>query len=160
MYINSNIRTLAEITLPKLPRSYYVILAKTLDRAYVYRNIICAHIGDIQSPEIVSEMADFLLRLERISWCLCSGRFKDRMIISVRSTNPDAHADELIKSLATDPNTVGGHEMIAGGYIPLQEGTNQELMELQVQLSREFAQQLGYGGAHWRSLLSSQETLP
>lgn len=155
VYINSNIRTLAEITLPKLPRSYYILLAKTLDRAYVYRNMICAHIGTIQSPEIVAEMADFLLRLERVSWSLCSGQFKDQLILSVRTTNPDAHADELIKSLATDPNTVGGHEMIAGGYIPLQEGTNQELMELQVRLSREFAQRLGYGGAQWRSLLSS-----
>jgi nanoRNase/pAp phosphatase (c-di-AMP/oligoRNAs hydrolase) len=157
VYINANIRTLAEITLPKLPRSYYVVLAKTLDRAFVYRNMICAHIGDIQTPETVPEMADFLLRLERISWCLCSGRFKEQLILSVRSTNPEAHADELIKALATDPNTVGGHEMIAGGYIPLQEGTNQELMELQVRLSRDFAQKLGYGGAHWRSLLGSDE---
>jgi len=155
VYINANIRTLAEITLPKLPRSYYVVLAKTLERAFVYRNMICAHIGNVLSPETVSEMADFLLRLERMSWSLCSGRFKDRLIISVRSTNPDAHADELIKSLAIDRNTVGGHEMIAGGYIPLQEGTNQELMELQVQLSREFAKQLGYEGAHWEYLLGS-----
>jgi nanoRNase/pAp phosphatase (c-di-AMP/oligoRNAs hydrolase) len=155
VYINANMRTLAEITLPKLPRSYYVILAKTLDRAYVYRNMICAHMGNVTSPETVPEMADFLLRLERMSWSLCSGRFKDKLIISIRSTNPDAHADELIKKLAFDHNTVGGHEMIAGGYISLQEGTNQELMELEIRLSREFSKQLGYDGAHWEYLLEA-----
>ena len=41
VYMNANIRTLAEITFPKLPRSYYIVLANTLDRAYVYRNTVC-----------------------------------------------------------------------------------------------------------------------
>jgi len=159
VYIKSNIRTLAEITLPRLPRSYYLALSKTLARAHVYRNLIYAHIGDVPSSEIVAEMADFLLRHERIGWSLCTGRFKEQLIISIRSTNPEARADELVKSIVPDPNTVGGHEMIAGGYIALGDGTNQELMEHQVQLSREFARRLGYERAHWRPLLGTHEGL-
>jgi nanoRNase/pAp phosphatase (c-di-AMP/oligoRNAs hydrolase) len=157
VYIKSNIRTLAEITLPRLPRSYYLVLAKTLANAHVYRNLIYAHMGDVPSSEIVAEMADFLLRHERIGWSLCSGRLKDQLIISIRSTNTDARADELVKTIVPDPNTVGGHEMIAGGYIALSDRTNQELMELQVQLSREFAKRLGYERAHWRPLLETRE---
>lgn len=157
VYIKSNIRTLAEITLPRLPRSYFLALAKTLSSTYVYRNLIYAHMGDIPSSEIVAEMADFLLRHERIGWSLTTGRMKDQLIISIRSTNPDARADELVKLIVPDPNTVGGHEMIAGGYIALADGTNQELMELQVRLSREFAKRLGYEKAHWRPLLETRE---
>jgi nanoRNase/pAp phosphatase (c-di-AMP/oligoRNAs hydrolase) len=160
VYIKSNIRILAEITLPKLPRSYYLALAKTLERAYVYRNLIYAHIGDIPASEIVAEMADFLLRHERIGWSMCTGRFKEKLIISIRTMNPDAHADELIKSMVSDSNNVGGHEMIAGGFIPLQEGTNQEVMEIQVKLSREFAEKLGHPKAHWRSLFETAEGPP
>jgi nanoRNase/pAp phosphatase (c-di-AMP/oligoRNAs hydrolase) len=155
VYIKSNIRKLAEITLPRLPRFYFSALSKTLASAHVYRNMIYSHIGDILSPEIVAEMADFLLRLERIGWSMCTGRFKEQLIISIRSTNPEARADELVKSIVPDPNTVGGHEMIAGGYIALKDGTNQELMELQVQLSRKFARVLGYEKAHWKHLLGT-----
>jgi nanoRNase/pAp phosphatase (c-di-AMP/oligoRNAs hydrolase) len=157
VYIKSNIRKLAEITLPKLPRSYYLALANTLERAYVYRNMIYAHIGDIPSAEMAAEMADFLLRHERIGWSMCTGRFKEKLILSIRTMNPDGGADELIKAIVPDPNTVGGHEMIAGGFISLQEGTNQELMELQVLLSREFARKLGHPKAHWRALLDTSE---
>jgi nanoRNase/pAp phosphatase (c-di-AMP/oligoRNAs hydrolase) len=154
VYIQSNIRKLAQITVPRLKNNYFRALATTLNRAIIYRNLICAHIGDVPTPEIVSEMANFLLRHERISWSLCSGRFKDRLILSIRASNPESQANELVKSLVPDPNTAGGHEMSAGGYIALNNGDKQELMEREIKLSREFAAQLGYDKADWKPLLS------
>ncbi|NIS37901.1 phosphoesterase, partial [Candidatus Saccharibacteria bacterium] len=74
VYVKSSIRKLAQITYPKLPRSYFSTLAKALKKTYIYKNLICSHLGDVPNAEIVAEMADFLLRHERVGWSLCSGR--------------------------------------------------------------------------------------
>ncbi len=160
VYQRANIRKLAQIITPRLKQTYYEALAKTLNRARIYRNAICANIGKIPNPETVSEMANFLLRRERIGWCLCTGHFKNRLILSIRSSNANAKANELIHRLVPNMNTVGGHEMSAGGYIPLEEGNNQEVMELEVRLLRDFSTLLGYKNVNWKSLLEKRETLP
>ncbi len=154
VYAKANKRTLAQIITPKLVHSHFVSLAKALGSAHIYRNLIYAHIGEVAVPEVVAEMADFLLRHERISWSLVSGRYKDRLIISIRTSSTGGRAHELIKALVPDENTVGGHEMIAGGYIALSNGNKQELMELETMLSRGFATFLGYDKADWKPLLT------
>ena len=153
MYRKANIRTLAQIINPKLAHSHFVSLAKALGSAHIYRNMIYAHIGEVPVPEAVAEMADFLLRHERIGWCLTSGRFKDRLVISIRTSGTGERANELVKSLVPDESTVGGHETVAGGYIALADGNKQEVMELETMLSREFARCLGYEKADWKPLL-------
>lgn len=157
VYLRSSIRKLAQITYPKLPRSYFTTLAKALRSTYVYKNLICAHLGDVPNAEIVAEMADFLLRHERVGWSLCSGRFKDRLIISARSTNPKARAGKLLKKLVKDPNTVGGHDMIAGGYIPLNSQSKKELHQMQEDLLRNFTRLMGKKEADWKPLLNSKK---
>jgi nanoRNase/pAp phosphatase (c-di-AMP/oligoRNAs hydrolase) len=158
VYQRSNIRKLAQIASPRLRHPYFEALSKTLSRARIYRNVICAHIGKIPTPETVSEMANFLLRHERVGWCLCSGHFRNRLILSLRSSKPNAKANELIKALVPGMNTVGGHDMSAGGYIPLHEGKNQEFMELEIRLLRDFAFLLGYRNANWKPLLETRES--
>ena len=157
VFVNSSMKKLSQILHPKLTRAYYVSLAKALQEAEFYRNIICSHIGEVPAAEIVSEMADFLLRLVRVSWALCTGRFKGQLIISVRATQPNAKAGTLVQSLVNDPDTVGGHDMMAGGYIPLNDGKKQEYKEVELQLSREFAKIQGYDAVEWKPLLQSLE---
>lgn len=154
VYTRSSMRKLAQILYPKLSKEYFKTLAKTLQKCYVYRQLLYSHVGDIPAAEFVSEMADFLLRLERISWVMVTGRLKDQLIIALRSSNPSARAGELVRKLATDSNTVGGHDMTAGGYIQLDNGKKQELMELEINLSKNFAAELGYEKVEWKSLLN------
>jgi nanoRNase/pAp phosphatase (c-di-AMP/oligoRNAs hydrolase) len=130
VFVNSSMKKLSQIIHPKLSRAYYITLAKALQKTEFYLNIICSHVGEVPSAEIVSEMADFLLRLERVSWALCTGRFKGQLILSVRTSQTNAQAGNLLKKLVTDPHTVGGHDMIAGGYIPLNEGKKQDYKEI------------------------------
>jgi len=120
VYTKAKLKKLAQIMVPPLPRQYYINVAKTLRKAVTYRNLICANLGDVSAAEIVSEMADFLVRHERISWSFCTGRYRDRLILSLRSTNTKADAGTLVKKLVENPNTVGGHGMSAGGYVDIQ----------------------------------------
>ncbi len=158
VYTRSSMRKLAQIMYPKLNRAYFKTLDKALHNAFIYRHLLYSHLQDVPAAEIVSEMADFLLRLERISWIMCTGRLKDQLIIAVRSSNPNARAGELVKSLVSNSRTVGGHDMIAGGYVQLEKGKKQELMEMEINMTRKFAQQQGYENVEWKSLLNLSES--
>lgn len=156
VYTRANMRRLAQILHPKLPRDYFMVLAKTLHRTQVFRNLLCAHLEEIPSVEIVSEMADFLLRLERISWVLCTGRVKGQLILSVRATNPKARAGKLVKQLVRDSRTVGGHDMIAGGYIAVENLSQREIEALENELVKKFAHIRGYDHVAWKLLIPKQ----
>ncbi|MFO7890456.1 MAG: DHH family phosphoesterase [bacterium] len=157
IYEKTSMRRLSQIIHPKLPLSYFQTLAKTLHRAYFFKHLICAHMGEVPNTEIVSEMADFLLRRERISWSFCTGIFKDQFILSLRSSNPKAKAGKIIKHLTTDPYKVGGHDMMAGGYVSLKNKGEQDIKKLEQDLSLDFARTLGYKEVQWKPLLDVEE---
>jgi nanoRNase/pAp phosphatase (c-di-AMP/oligoRNAs hydrolase) len=153
IYVNSSMRKLSQILNPKLPHSYFISLGKTLKHTFIYRNLICAHLGDIPSAETVSEMADFLLRHQNISWSCCTGRLKKSLIISLRTINQKGNAGKLIKKLVDDPKTVGGHDMLAGGYIELPDNRKGTALALEKELTDSFAGQLGHKQANWKPLV-------
>jgi nanoRNase/pAp phosphatase (c-di-AMP/oligoRNAs hydrolase) len=156
VYTRSNLKKLAQIMVPQLPRPYYVSVAKTLRSAVTYRNLICAHLGEISAAEIVAEMADFLVRHERISWSFCTGRFKQQLILSLRSRNSKAEAGTLVKKLVGNSKTVGGHGMSAGGFIDIGEMKNDDIELLENRLRKDFAALLNCDDPEWKGLLGDQ----
>lgn len=155
VYTRANMRKLAQILHPNLPREYFQVLDRALHRTHIFRNMLCSHLEDIPSVEIVSEMADFLLRMERISWVLCTGRFKDQLVLSVRTKNPKAKAGNLVKRLVRDSRTVGGHDMTAGGYIDIRNLGKDEIEALEGDLLKKFVRVRGFKEAAWKFLVSN-----
>ncbi len=150
----ASMRQLAKISHPKRPRMYFQTLALALERTFIFRHLIFAHLGAVHAPEMVAEIADLLLQHQRISWCLCSGRYNNEMIISMRSSNPKARAGKIIKKLVPNPDMAGGHDMFAGGKIVLSEdGEN-----IADTLRQDFARVMGYKNADWKPLMEEGET--
>ncbi|MBN2000449.1 DHH family phosphoesterase [candidate division KSB1 bacterium] len=145
----ASMRLLAKISYPKRPRMYFKTLAWALDRTYVFRHLICAHLGTVHAPEMVAEIADLLIQHQRMSWCLCSGLYQKEMIISMRSSNPKAKAGKIIKKLVPDPNMAGGHDMFAGGKIKLKKNSEPAAAKLM----QDFARIMGYDNAEWKPLM-------
>jgi hypothetical protein len=117
-------------------------------------------LGEVPTPDIVPEMANFLLRHERIRWSLCTGIFNGELIVSMRSSNPKAKAGNLVRRMfatriKSGLNKVGGHDMSAGGRIPLQDFPEKDLNELENGLSQDFARLLGNKESQWKPLLTS-----
>ena len=152
VYPKASMRKLSRISFPKLPRSYFAMLAKTLEQSVVFRHLMCAHIGDIPNPETVGEMADLLLRHQRISWVLCTGRYKKQLILSMRSSNPDAKAGRVIRQLVPEQHNAGGHDMFAGGKISLNGLAETDIAILELRLSQQFAEIMGFPNADWKPL--------
>ncbi|MBD3290470.1 phosphoesterase [candidate division KSB1 bacterium] len=158
-YSRASMRKLARISMPKLPHSYFVTLDKMLKRTRIFRHLICAHLGDVPTPEIVAEMADFLLRHERMGWAFCTGRFKENLYISMRASSNKANAGKLIKDLVPDRNLAGGHGMFAGGTIPLKKMPSEEISILEIRLNQKFAKLMGHDDPDWKPLLEDSRVI-
>jgi nanoRNase/pAp phosphatase (c-di-AMP/oligoRNAs hydrolase) len=154
VFVRSNLKKLGRIMTPQLPRQYFLSVAKTLQKAVTYRNLVTAHLGEVSSAEIISEMADFLVRHERISWSFCTGRFKNRLIISLRSRLPKSEAGKMVQKLVKNSKTVGGHGMSAGGYIDIKGRNNNDLEIIENTMSKNFAKLQNYNNPEWKPLLN------
>lgn len=113
----TNKTLLYQITHPRLSPGHFRALHRALDAAVIYSDLLVVTMGEIDSPEIVAEMADYLLRLEGIAVAMCMGWYQGAMILSLRTTRHDLNAGELMRKLVAGHGVAGGHGMTAGGRI-------------------------------------------
>ncbi len=145
LFPKSALKTLSRIKNPALSNQYYLELDKALHNAFVYRNIMGTKLGKVSQPDIVSQIADMLLKKERITWSVCIGRFEDKLIISVRTQNKKAQAGRLLKRvLAVHKGSAGGHGMIAGGQIDCSNLSYDDYKILEDQIIKKFFKVLGF----------------
>jgi len=99
----------------------------------------------MKRPDMASEVADLMLRMEDVSWAICLGIFDDRLVISVRADKPNAQAGRLVRSIVGKTGTAGGHDTMAGGRIHVPNASPaQRIAELHTLVPR-FLQSLGAG---------------
>jgi len=113
-----NIKILGQIKNAPVPRAYYSYLAEAVANAQTYGRVAWTHLANVKQPEIVAEISDLLLRMERIMWTFCTGFIEDRLIISIRSELSSLHCGRLLRSLiGREEGSAGGHEQAAAGFI-------------------------------------------
>lgn len=138
-YTHVNKRALGKIQNARLPLSYFRTLSEAVQNLLSVENLVVSHVGEVEQPDIVPELADLLIRMEGKTWALVTGRFGDRVYLSIRTTNPRAQAGQLMRRLVGRHGKGGGHGMIAGGWAPLTEGYADNPRSLQEELGLHFA---------------------
>ncbi|NQU75918.1 MAG: hypothetical protein HQ546_06360 [Planctomycetes bacterium] len=113
-----NLKILGKIKNASLPRAYYGYLAEAVHNASTYGRVSWTHLTAVSQPEIVAEIADLLLRIERITWAFCTAFTEDRLIISLRSELPYVNCARLLRFLiGKKEGSAGGHGQTAAGYV-------------------------------------------
>jgi len=135
-------RALGKIQNARLSLSYFGTVHEALEGLQTVQNLLLSHLGEVEQPDIVPELADLLLRMEGKTWCLVTGRFEDRVYLSIRTTNPRAEAGHLMRRLVGRNGKGGGHGMIAGGWVKITVGYADDPRSLQEQLGRRLAKRL------------------
>jgi nanoRNase/pAp phosphatase (c-di-AMP/oligoRNAs hydrolase) len=138
----ANHRLLARIQNPRLPLSYFADLRDALERLTTVDSLIITHLGEVEQPDIVPELADLLLRLEGKTWSLATGLYRDRIYVSIRTTNPRADAGGLMRRLIGRRGKGGGHGRTAGGWIDASRLGDAERARLQALLAEKLAFEL------------------
>lgn len=155
VYSKANKKILSRINHPKLSREYFSILYLALQNAKQYKNMIHIHLGFIDSPEFVSQIADILLQHERISWTIVTGRINNQLYVSLRSTNIDKNIGKLLQNVIGRRGFAGGHRMIAGGRINLENPDEQEWQTIEKSVISKFLKKMRYEKeVPWRPLVN------
>ena len=151
-------KVLSQIEHPRLPRSYFTAIDRALHRSFHYRNVIGSKLGRVENPDIVSEVADFLMSHERMTWSITIGCYQGQLYISVRSTNLKARAGNVMKKLVDKQGTAGGHGQMAGGQIDIVDMTPADVTLLEERILQRFLQLLGHNEkAEFRPLIVRPE---
>jgi nanoRNase/pAp phosphatase (c-di-AMP/oligoRNAs hydrolase) len=115
----ANLGNLGRIRHAPLPRGYYGTLQEAMAGARVFGRLAWTHLARVEQPEIVAEVADLLHRLERITWAYCTAMKNERMLISIRSSDPRARCGRLLKDVIGKHGNAGGHHHMAAGYMDM-----------------------------------------
>jgi nanoRNase/pAp phosphatase (c-di-AMP/oligoRNAs hydrolase) len=121
-----DMRKLARVQNPVRPRQFFSTLGKGIREAMMYRKTLVTHLGGVDTPDRVAQVAEFLLVYRRVNWCLVTGRHKGRLHASLRSTRLDAKAGEVLRGAFYDPRQAGGHGPIAGGSCRVGKDASEE----------------------------------
>lgn len=122
LFPRADVAALSRIQRARVPREYFRAFRTAIDEARVHGRTVLTDLRRVESPDIVAEIADFLLRLEGIDWACSMGRHDEQLVASLRTSQPDAHAGRIIRAVVAGHGTAGGHGMSAGGQVPLDEG--------------------------------------
>lgn len=110
-----DMRALARIQNPVRSRRFFITLAKGIRDATQHRRLLVSHLGMVETPDLVSQVAEFLLAYRRATWCFVTGRYKGRLHASLRTTRTEPLAGDVLRDAFGNPKLAGGHGTIAGG---------------------------------------------
>ncbi|MCL2761492.1 MAG: DHH family phosphoesterase [Desulfuromonadales bacterium] len=137
----TNKKLLYQITNPRQPMEYYRTIRRTLDNARIYDSVMVANMGKIAFPEVVAEMADFLLHLEGMDSVLCTGEYNNSIIISLRTMKEDFNAGDALRRIVDVKGVAGGHGMMAGGKIDLPTNSESAISEAEKFITTRFLEE-------------------
>ena len=98
---------------------------------------LCAHLGKVDSPDILVVVADFFMRVHSISWDAVSGLHGDTLVVILRGDGIRKDMGKFASSVFGELGSAGGHKGAARAEIPLEvlDGKDPELFVLK-KLSR------------------------
>jgi len=149
----TNWRLLSRIRRPHLEKAHFVYLARAIRNALAYKHATATSLGKVEYADIVAEVAELLIMLRRITWCLCTG------LISLRTSRVKGTAGKLARRVVGSTGTAGGHDMIAGGQVDCTGKTEAERDQMERKLIESFFRLMGKQDAGEVSILFPPENI-
>ncbi len=139
-------KALSRIEHAPLKRAWFAMIDRAIDGTHLYGGVAVTQLGGVDTPDMVAQFADLVVRLEGIDWALCIGRFRSDLLLSIRTNRRRANAGRVIRGIVSGLGTAGGHDMIAGGKIPGGALTASRARRVESLLVRRLLRELGAAG--------------
>jgi nanoRNase/pAp phosphatase (c-di-AMP/oligoRNAs hydrolase) len=143
LFPKSNKKLLSKIRHPAVEKDHFAYLSRAINNAVTYKNAIATSLGAVDNPDIVALVAEMLIALHRMSWCMCTGRYKNTILLSLRTTREKGRAGVLARKIVRPIGTAGGHDMIAGGQVDCTGKSEDERDEMERKLVANFFKFMG-----------------
>lgn len=137
----ADMAAVARIQRARVPREYFAAYRTGIAQARIHKDVVVTDLGLVPAADQVAEIADFLLRLREVTWSIALGRHQNTLAISIRTSDPYAHAGYTIRRAVEGLGTAGGHGTMAGGQVPIRN--DDEPAELVAEITTRLLQELG-----------------
>jgi nanoRNase/pAp phosphatase (c-di-AMP/oligoRNAs hydrolase) len=125
----ADLKLLARIQNPFRSRRFFATLGKAIQNAGYRRGLLMVHLGWVENPDLVAQIADFLLTYKEVDKTFCTGRYKGKIHVSLRVNNPNAEAGEILRDIFDKPAQAGGHNGIGGGSMPVSSSDDEAVWQ-------------------------------
>ena len=139
IFPRADLTLMARIENPRIPQRYFEAFHEALEVSALYDDVVVAEMGDVENPDMVAEMADFLIPLDGADYALVMGRHKGRLYLSLRTRSDEHDAGATIARVVGEMGTAGGHGKMAGAQISLDDAD----LEVGDEVRRRFLAELG-----------------
>lgn len=117
-------KALAHIQNPFRSRRFFTALRAGLQKAIANKGLISAHLDELKNPDLVSQVADFLLTYRCRGRSLCKRRFKGRLNVPLRLDRTTTNAGNILCDIFDNRGETGEHSVIAGGSFEVGENAS------------------------------------
>jgi nanoRNase/pAp phosphatase (c-di-AMP/oligoRNAs hydrolase) len=119
----ADLQLLARIENPPISRRYFQSFWDALSRSRVYGDAVVSILGEVEHPDMVAEIADFLIPLEEVRFALSVGSDGEKLFVSLRTQQQQHDAGQMLRQVLKGLGRAGGHGRMAGGQVELKEGS-------------------------------------
>lgn len=131
---------------PRVGRPFFRTLAAGLKAARAGEDVVVCHLLGINAPDELPRLADILNPLSGNTWVFCTGEQSGGIILTLRSSDTEANAEQVMSYILNDRGGGGGHGMVAGGSIELSD--IDDVSELREDLTERFLEAVGHDVDH------------
>ncbi len=151
-------RKLYQMRYVDLPQTYYQAYYTGLKNAVHYDGAMVSYLEQIDSLEKPAIVADSLVRFEKVQWSLVYGLVNSEppsMVLSLRTSNTQRSAADLMRRLMRKLGEGGGHQTKAGGVIMLTNGSATEVERIRKLIRRRYLRALNIAQARGQKLITA-----
>ncbi len=119
LFPRANKNVLRKIELSELSPEILNYFKIAFEKMKIFKDKIFVHMGEIGNPDVCVQLADFLMRVNNISWTVVSSVVDDNLVIILRSDGYRKDTGKMASKLFGDLGSAGGHRSAARAEIPL-----------------------------------------
>jgi nanoRNase/pAp phosphatase (c-di-AMP/oligoRNAs hydrolase) len=101
----------------EIPFAFLKYFKTALETMNLRKQKLFVHLNQISNPDVCVLVADFLMRIETIGWCIVSGLYADRLIVIFRNDGIRKNAGDVAKKSFGSMGSAGGHKSMARAEI-------------------------------------------
>lgn len=158
LYPRTDPEALSRIRHARAPRALFRSLHDGLENAWYRGGVVFVPGGTLPYPDLVAQLADFVLRVQGVEWVVAVGRYGDDLLVSLRADEPRAHAGVWVREIVDGRGPAGGHGQMAGARVPVHGKSEEQVEALVEDLFERFSELAGVADEPRRSLLEKPAT--
>jgi nanoRNase/pAp phosphatase (c-di-AMP/oligoRNAs hydrolase) len=120
VFRHSNIALARRIESAEMRVDFLKYFKRALDGLRIRSGKAFAHLDTVNNPDVCVQIADFLMRIDSVSWSIVSAVCKPKLVVILRNDGIRKNAGRLAQQAFQRFGSAGGHKSAARAEVPLE----------------------------------------